>query len=343
MQFTRPGPGSTILLMLPAGLAIGSTPAVAHVKWFAPYDVASQPERLGHVVSPLFLELFLLALLTLWVACAVERTWLGRTVQGALDAVFHDLRLRSDTLIRAGVAAFCIAIWVFGGVILTPELKTSVAATGWLQVAIAICTLWSSTVALAGLGVVVLFVQGVWTYGVFHMMDYPIFLGAAAYLMMTGLGLESVLGVRPLTVVRWGAAVTLMWASVEKWAYPAWSHPLLATHPSITCGFSPGFYMAAAGIVEFSLSFALLWTPLIRRIAAIVLGSMFLGAVFEFGKLDAIGHLLIIVLLVVIAADDTPTRRCSLPLVPAWFSAALAVTVAAYYFGHALLFHTGIV
>ena len=74
-------------------------------------------------------------------------------------------------------------------------------------------------------------------------------------------------------------------------------------------GLDPKFFMSAAGIMEFSLAFALLWTPLVRRIAAIVLLSMFVSAVFEFGKVDAIGHMLIIVLCVILAADNRAVVR----------------------------------
>ncbi|MDW4793705.1 hypothetical protein NQ358_24145, partial [Escherichia coli] len=88
----------------------------------------------------------------------------------------------------------------------------------------------------------------------------------------------------------YAAAVTLMWASVEKWAYPEWSFPLLIEHAAMTLGFDNEFYMRAAGMVEFALAFALIWTPLIRRCAAAVLTGMFISACFEFGKIDTIGH-----------------------------------------------------
>ena len=58
-----------------------------------------------------------------------------------------------------------------------------------------------------------------------------------------------------------------MWASVEKWAYPGWTFPVLHAHPDLSMGLDPKFFMSAAGIMEFSLAFALLWTPLVRRIA----------------------------------------------------------------------------
>ena len=64
-----------------------------------------------------------------------------------------------------------------------------------------------------------------------------------------------------------------MWASIEKWAYPEWSFPLLVEHPSMTLGFDPEFFMRAAGAIEFALAFALMWTPLVRRVGAIMLAA----------------------------------------------------------------------
>ena len=46
---------------------------------------------------------------------------------------------------------------------------------------------------------------------------------------------------RPMDIVRWAAAITLMWASVEKGAYPEWSFPLFADNPSMTLGYDPEF------------------------------------------------------------------------------------------------------
>ena len=152
------------------------------------------------------------------------------------------------------------------------------------------------TMPLSALGIVLLFAIAIRQYGVFHLADYPVFLGVAVYLALTGLQ-RNFFGVRPIDVVRWTAGITLMWASIEKWAYPEWSFPLLIEHPTMTLGFDPEFFMRAAGAVEFALAFALMWTPLVRRVAAIMLAAMFVSAVFEFGKIDLIGHTLIVVVL----------------------------------------------
>jgi hypothetical protein len=155
--------------------------------------------------------------------------------------------------------------------------------------------------------------------------------------------MSSLLGVRALDIVRIGTSITLLWASIEKWAYPEWTYPILYAHQDLAMGLDPRFYMIAAGMVEFGLAFALLWTPLVRRMAAVVLMSMFISAVFEFGKIDAIGHAVIVVILLVVAADDGRKPLPAPVLAPFYLSLALALTMLIYYGGHALFFGTSII
>ncbi len=146
-----------------------------------------------------------------------------------------------------------------------------------------------------------------------------------------------------LDVLRWGAAITLMWASVEKWAYPEWTYPLLVTHARMAMGLDPHFYMLAAGLVEFGLAFAMVCRPLVSRISALLLTAVFISAIPEFGKIDAIGHLPIIVILVAVAAEDRRTVLRARPaLVPALYAGALALTIALYYGSHLMLYPLGV-
>lgn len=191
-------------------------------------------------------------------------------------------------------------------------------------------------------GIVFLFGFAVWNYGVFHLADYPVFLGVAAFLALTALD-RDLFGQRPIDVVRIAAAITLMWASVEKWAYPHWTDPLIAAKPAMTMGASPELFMQAAGIIEFTLAFALIWTPLVRRASAIILTAVFISAIFEFGKVDAIGHSGIIAVLIAIAADDVrvPATRRDVVLAPVYYASALMLFLGVYYFAHEALFGDG--
>jgi hypothetical protein len=227
---------------------------------------------------------------------------------------------------------------------------------------LAACLVWRRTLPITGVGIVGLFAFAVHQYGIFHLMDYPIFLGIAAYFILVGLQ-RDLFGIRPVDLLRWSAGVTLMWAAIEKWAYPQWTFPLMTVNPQMTLGFTPDFFMRAAGMVEFTLAFALLLTPLVRRAAATILCSMFVSAVFEFGKIDAIGHAPIVAVLLAIIGDDFVGTRFTrvrlgikdvwakfdlrlspwdLVLLPISYFGALTVFLAIYYVLHSVLFGTKI-
>jgi hypothetical protein len=142
--------------------------------------------------------------------------------------------------------------------------------------------------------------------------------------------------------LRWAAGITLMWASIEKWAYPEWSFPLLIEHPQLALNLDPELFMRAAGAIEFALAFALIWSPLLARVGAIILAAMFVSAVFEFGKIDMVGHSGIIAVLIVIAADSKERKRLTLKpfLVPLGYSGAFAATLVLYYVAHSLIYGT---
>jgi hypothetical protein len=317
--------------------------ASAHVKWFCAYDVAGQPDGLESVLCPDFEFLTGLSILALMTGAVLEGTPVGSAMVRALDRITRLVRENLETIFRAATAFFFIAIWGAGGILLTPELKTESTLVGAIQLGIAAGMLSRRTMPVSALGIFALFGIGVWEYGLFHLADYPIFLGIAVYLALIGWQ-TNFFGARPLDVLRWSAGITLMWASIEKWAYPEWSYPLFIEHPEMTLGFTADFFMRAAGAVEFALAFALIWTPLVRRVGATMLAAMFVSAVFQFGKIDMIGHSMIIVALLGIIADDAvkPVRLRDSWLLPFGYAAALALFLATYYAGHAALFGTSI-
>jgi hypothetical protein len=320
-----------------------AVPASAHVKWFCAYDVAGQPVGLENVLCPDFEFLTGLSILGLMTGGILENTVVGNSMLRALNRATRVIRENIETIFRAACAFFFISIWAIGGILLTPELKTASLLVPAIQLSIAAAMLSRRTMPLAAAGIFALFNIGIWQYGPFHLADYPIFLGIAAYLALTG-GETDFFGRRPIDVLRWGAGITLMWASIEKWAYPEWSYPLFIQHPEMALGFSPEFYMRGAGAVEFALAFSLVWTPLVRRVGAIMLTAMFVSAVFEFGKIDLIGHSLIVVALISVVADDAgkPVRLRDCWLIPVAYAASLVLFLATYYVAHAELFGTTI-
>jgi len=327
---------------LSLGLVVNVTlasSAFAHVKWFCAFNEAGQPRGLENVLCPDFEVLFGLSILGLMSGCLLEGTSVGSAMIGAIDRATTFLHAHTETMLRAACAFFFISIWAVGGILLTPELKTGSIAVALLQLGIAAGVLSRRTMPLSALGIVALFATAAWRYGAFHLADYPVFVGVAVYLALVGLE-RDLFGARPVDVLRWSAAVTLMWASVEKWAYPEWSFPLLVEHPGMTLGLEAEFFMRAAGAVEFALAFALIWTPLVRRMAAVLLTGMFVSAVFEFGKIDMIGHALIVAVLLAIAADrGSKAALARYPwLVPVGYAGALGTFIAVYYAAHAAIY-----
>lgn len=106
-------------------------------------------------------------------------------------------------------------------------------------------------------------------------------------------------------------------------------------------------FIPMAGVAEFTMGFGLLWTPLVRRLSAIALFVIFTAAVYPFGRIDLIGHALIMAVIVAIAADHTrdirplPRLKSSLAGVPAGLATALIVIAGAYWGLHGAIYGAG--
>lgn len=83
---------------------------------------------------------------------------------------------------------------------------------------------------------------------------------------------------------------------------------LFASDPGLLMGLDARTYMVIAGFVEFNLTFVLLSSAsLLSRAIALGLAAVFVLAIYKFGAIDAIGHLLIITILAVLILHG-PTK-----------------------------------
>ena len=232
------------------------------------------------------------------------------------------------------VAAFFVAVFAVGGVYLTPDLKTPNEWVSWMQLLIAAGVFARSTRPLSALGIIALWVLALTEYDVFHLLDYlSLGVAVAGYL---------VLDASPdkwrkyrFEVLRWGVAIALMWSSLEKFAYPDWFYPLVEEKPFLTFGMPRDVFIPMAGVAEFTMGFGLLWTALVRRLSAITLFVIFNAAVYPFGRIDLVGHALIMAVIVAIAVDPTKQVRFAVRrspwTIPAVLGAALVVFACAYW------------
>ena len=298
--------GMTLLAALAA-----SPPAHAHVKWFAAYDMTKPPLAIGEVLTGQFIWFFLSSVLLIYAFFWFDRYVLRkRILEAALDR-YTVSEPHAFAIMRGAAFTFLAVVGLYGIIVqpffLTPDLKTDYRWVPWVQLVVAPCALHRSTVPLVGLGTAGLFVVAASRYGVFHVLDYVILIGVSYYFLaarMAGIGWT----MSRYIVLYASTALTLLWAAVEKWGYAAWTYPLLAREPELLMGIAPGTYMVFAGFVEFNVTFMLLSSAsLLSRVVALGFAAIFALAIYKFGLIDAIGHLLIIAILFVLAVRG-PTK-----------------------------------
>jgi hypothetical protein len=332
-----------VTVAIPGGALIvasfaAAAPASAHVKWFVTCDASDDPLPLQAVFTGTFWLFSALFLALFYFACVIEDTRAGIYISGVLDRWTASLRQRADALLRAAVAVSFALLWADGSIILTPELRDNHAWLSTMQVLVALYLAARATLLAAAAAILVLYGYGVATYGLFHMLDYPLFLGLAAYFALSASKNARLCSFR-FDCLRWTVALSLMWPSMENFLYPSWVAPIALAHPQITLGFDVATFVTAVGDVEFGLTFALLWTPLVRRLAAAVLALMLTLVTLNLGKMDGMGHLTIVAILVLVFADPGRKRACCSPEVaPLVGGTALLALIFLYTGAHALYY-----
>jgi hypothetical protein len=190
----------------------------------------------------------------------------------------------------------------------------------------------------------VLWLLAIRDYDLFHLLDYlALGLGVAGYLILEPMKNEKWRAHR-FEVLRWGLAIALMWSSLEKFAYPDWFYPLVEEKPFLTFSLPRDVFIPMAGVAEFTMGFGLLWTPLIRRLSAIALLVIFTAAVWPFGRIDLVGHGLIMAILVAVACDQCsvdrflPRFKQKLYAIPLALLVAMTIFMGSYWGIHSVIY-----
>ena len=336
---------NTIFALAAGAAVLAPLPAFAHVKWFAPYVVGASPAPVTETLTNGWFWLGIVMVLAFFcVTVLVERQPLGRSVESLIDRASAPVWNRADDFMRAVIGAFFVAIFAVGGVYLTPDLITPNEWVSWLQLLIAAFVFSRRTMPLAAAGIIGLWAIALRDYDFFHLLDYlALGVGVAAYLALAAFPGSKYYDKRFL-ILRWGVGIALMWSSLEKFAYAEWFYPLVEERPFLTFGMPRDPFIPMAGVAEFTMGFGLLWTPLVRRLSAIALLIIFTAAVYPFGRIDLVGHALIMGTLVLIVADPAslaPSARTAwqaVARVPIGLAAALVIIGGSYWGLHGLFY-----
>ncbi len=291
----------------------------AHVKWFVEYDITKPPMPIGEVLNGMFVQMFLVSVVGVYLFFLADRY----IYEGGYLAEF-DKKLKlfdnlANSIMRAAAGIFFLSlfIWylVYGTTFfLTPELKTSAGYVPWIHLLMALSVLSCRTTPITGIGIFFMYVAAALDYGIFHVLDYMIFLGIGYYLMTANSNSKSLIK-SGFVVLFACTGLTLIWASVEKFAYPEWTNPLFEKTPQMLMGMSAKRFMMVSGFIEIFATFILLGAvSVVGRLISLGLMSIFVLAVLQFGVVDAIGHLMIVAILFVLIVRGPTSARDMLVL-----------------------------
>lgn len=287
----------------------------AHIKWFKPYDISKPPKPIGDVLSKTFILFFLGSVAFVYIFFLFDRYAYKKGYMVNFDESLRVFDGLSIYIMRVAAGIFFVSLWAYGFFnhqmsYLTPELKADSSWVLWLQLAIGLCAISRFSTPLIGVGIFILYFAAIGQYGVYHLIDYTIFLGIAYFFIATAIptGGWKKSGFIVLYAI---TGICFLWIAMEKFAYPQWTYPLLAENPDLLFGMDPYPYMILAGFVEFVIVFLLLGAAsVVTRIIALGFQAIFVLAIFKFGLIDAVGHLMIIaILFVMIVRGPTDARN----------------------------------
>ena len=284
--------------------------AWAHVKWFSDFSFGDKPLTLNQSVDMTFILLALLSMAVIGGMVYLDRRLAESPWYNRVNNWLKSQSTYSLTVMRVAAGAVLLLSWQ-ADAMLVPELSIATAWIGWFQFILAFLLLFRKTVPLAGLGLIALYGLGIYEFGIFHMLDYPMYAGTGYYFLVSGSSKENIRGTA-LPVLYLTVGFSLCWVALEKVVYPEWGLYVLQQNPQLAMGLDLDFFLIGAAFVEFSLGYLLI-ICLLQRPLALVITLVFFTTTLVFGKLEVIGHTLIHGALIVFLFEG-PGNRYRAPI-----------------------------
>ena len=304
----------TWLFVTAAAGAVIPSGASAHIKWFEPYDLAEAPRAPSDLLNATFIWLFIASGVLIFIFFLVDRFAYRKKIFSTLHEQLKLFDNLGVGIMRAAGGVFFLSVAAYGyhtgmHFYLTPELVTDAAWVPWVQILTGLAALTLATTPLMLLGIFVLFGAALADYGLYHLLDYIVFLAIGYFYFAVTRTSPRVVksGFVTLYAV---TGINFMWLAIEKFAYPQWTYSLLEKHPDLLMGMDQHTFMIVAGFTEAMIIFTLLGAAsVVTRLIAFFFQLLFVLAIFKFGIVDAIGHLMIIAILFVLVVRGPTDAR----------------------------------
>lgn len=261
--------------------------AHAHVKWFSGYSYNQAPVGFSSLGTPAFWALLVLSIITIGLFVYADRVLEKWPAYVNLNNRLGEYADRAPVILRIFTGASLLLAWQ-ADTMIAPELKIPNQLWGWFQFALALLMLGATTSALAGLGMIILYLFAIYQFGMFHMLDYLVYPAIGYFLFVTCLKNPKVHNTR-IPALYVGLGFSLFWAALEKVFYPTWGLEVLHQEPALTMGLNHGFFLLACAFIEMSLGYLLI-IGLLQRSLALTITLVFFTTTCFFGKTEVVGH-----------------------------------------------------
>lgn len=225
-----------------------------------------------------------------------ERVLTRSTVYGGVIDWLAARQQHSLLVMRIGLGMTLLLSWQADS-LLVPELEISSSLTGWFQFALALALIFPRATPYAGAGVMLLWLIAVADFGLFHMLDYTLFIGVAIYLGVSTTTSSKIRGVG-VPALYIGLGFSLIWVALEKIIYPQWSLEILEGNSHLAMGIPTDTFLTLITFSELALGF-LLVIGLLGRPLGLAISLVMFTTALTFGKTEVIGHTIIHATLIV--------------------------------------------
>jgi uncharacterized membrane protein YphA (DoxX/SURF4 family) len=269
-----------LLTLLPTSIAS------AHVKWFSDFSFLDQPVTLTQALTTTFFYLAALSLVVVVGFVLVDRQLGNLRIYQQITSWLEARRDYSTVVLRVGIGITLLLSWQADS-LLAPYLPVD-RILGWVQFVLALLLILPITTPIAGAGIIVLWVIGIFDFGPFYMLDYLAFVGIGIWLLVSQFKNPRVRGLG-IPALYSTVGFSLAWLAIEKIIYPSWGVDVLETTPQLSLGLPFIFFLTAAAFVEFTLGYLLI-IGLLSRPLGLIITLVFFTTTLFFGKVEVIGH-----------------------------------------------------